>query len=129
MESKSKFAPPLPYGEQNLSQRVATLQRWMPSDTLDEAIQAKVNAIRRMHELVVDDGCVSRAASVLYQIMCEFSMDGENFRPSQDSKLLEWLEEVVDRECPDITEVERNEVFSALEDLPLVTREQFALAA
>ena len=109
-------------------QRVAGFQHELP-ETHDEAIQPKVDAIRKMHELVVDDDRVSRAASVLCAVMNEFSADGEDFQPYQDPELMQFLVEVVGRECPDMTDEEYREVFGALEDLPLVTREQFGLAA
>lgn len=120
-------------------QRVADLQQRELPEIHDEVIQAKVDAINKMHDLVVDDGRVSQAASILYTIMSEFSMDGEDFRPSEDPELMEFLLEVVNRECPGMTDEEYKEVFGyqdgnnrvpgALEDLPLVTREQFGLAA
>lgn len=119
----------LPHDLSDEFRRVADLQQRELPETHDEVIQAKVDAIKKMHELVVDDDRVSRAASTLYTIMNEFSVDGEDFRPSEDPELMEFLVEAVDRECPGMTDEEYREVFDALEDLPAVNREQFALAA
>lgn len=97
---------------------VAAMQDRVELTEQEQTDFARIAAITKMHDLIIDDTPMSAAASVLVEIMSEFAADGEPFQPSGDSELRQFLEAKVAERCPGLTEEDKREVFNALQDFP-----------
>ncbi|MGB4762756.1 MAG: hypothetical protein WBP12_05380 [Candidatus Saccharimonas sp.] len=79
-----------------------------------------IEAIEEMRELTMDGTPVARAAETLVRIMNEFAADDEPFQPSIDAGLHQFLEDIILREHPDLSESDRAWVLSQVRDFPPV---------
>ncbi|MGB4767778.1 MAG: hypothetical protein WBP22_00815 [Candidatus Saccharimonas sp.] len=79
-----------------------------------------IEAIEEMRELTMDGTPVARAAETFVRIMNEFAADDEPFQPSIDAELRQFLEVIIVREHPDLSDDDRVWLFDQLRDFPPV---------
>lgn len=114
----NKFTPPLGHDDfyNQIHPDLQDLQGVTEDDTA--WLRTEVPQIRAIAELVSDDSSFSKGADVIANVMVEFAIDGEQFQPTQDKELKDWLAGLLRREVPDITDDAINEILGAINDFP-----------
>lgn len=79
-----------------------------------------IEAIEEMRELTMDGTPVAYAAETLMSIMNEFAADDEPFQPSIDTELYQFLEAILVREHPDLSDSDRAWLLDQVRDFPPV---------
>lgn len=111
--------------EQEIWERLQSTHEKMSEDSIDLTEQetyviSKIEAIEEMRELIMDGSSVAHAAETLVRIMSEFATDDEPFQPSIDAELRQFLEHVIAREHPDLTNEDRIWLLNQVRDFPPV---------
>lgn len=79
-----------------------------------------IEAIEEMREITMDGTPVAHAAETLVRIMNEFATDDEPFQPSIDTELYQFLEAILVREHPDLSDSDRAWLLDQVRDFPPV---------
>ncbi len=111
--------------EQEMWERLQKTHEEISGDSVDLSAReayviSGIEAIEEMREVAMDGTPVARAAETLVRIMDEFAADDEPFQPSIDAELWQFLETVVIREHPDLSDDDRAWLLAQVRDFPPV---------
>lgn len=107
--------PPLAHERDDLAQNVRLMQE-SPVDKEFDVYASE--GILQMHQEIIDDSPQSKAVETLVSIMDEFWDDGEPFQPSQDEELRDFIEEVIRREVPGLSDDDLRDLMARVPDFP-----------